>query len=47
MLTNWGKTVCITEQYVRSNTDKLQHHTLSGMCSGLGEWWLHKGIINL
>ena len=19
----------------------------SGMCPGLGEWWLHKGVLNL
>ena len=24
----------------------LKNHPLAGMCPGLGEWWLHKGVLN-
>ena len=32
---------------VKENSPRNENSWDSGMCPGLGEWWLHKGVLNL
>ena len=46
-LASWTDNIQGQIKYIMLNpTSRLKVH-IPGMCPGVGEWWLHKGVLNL